>query len=68
MQLTNFTVEIARVVSEEARSALPDAPVRPEPIRSQTPTRLDLVRLRFGLALRRLADRVEPALRPAPEC
>jgi hypothetical protein len=66
--LPHVPVDVAHVLTEEARSALPNAPVRPEPVRSQTPTRLDLVRLRLGLVLRRMADWVEPALRPAPEC
>ena len=57
-------VDIVRRVAEEAQSALPTAPVRPEPVRAETPPRLDRARLGLGLALRRLADRVEPACRP----
>ena len=58
--------DLVRLVAEEARSAQPNAPVRLEPVRSARPARLDRVRLGFGLALRRLADRIEPACRPAP--
>ena len=48
-----------------ARSALPDSPVRPDAVTTQSALR----GLRYGLslALRRLADALEPAPnRPAP--
>ena len=59
-------VDIVRRVGAEAQSALPDAPVREERIVSNGSARFDRVRFGIGLVLRRLADRVEPACRPAP--
>ena len=54
------------VTYDEARSALPEAPVRPEPERIE---RAVAIRARVSLSLRRLADAVEPAhdaFEPAP--
>jgi hypothetical protein len=59
-------VDVIRRVGAEAQSALPDAPIREEPPARSGSARFDRVRFGIGLALRRLADRVEPACRPAP--
>ena len=60
---------VARLTAGVAQSALPDAPVRPEETEAATLGRADLARRRASLALRRLADRVEPrgnGFGPAP--
>jgi hypothetical protein len=59
-------VDMIRRANEQIRSALPDAPVREEQIVPDRSARFDRVRFGIGLVLRRLADRVEPACRPAP--
>lgn len=56
--------DLIRLVAERARSALPTAPVRLDPVQPARSVRLDQVRLGIGLALRRLADRIEPACHP----
>jgi hypothetical protein len=48
---------VVRESGDLARSALPDAPVIPEPERVKSRR----VRRRAALSLRRLADRLEPA-------
>ena len=56
--LDPITAQLAvRQTRDLARSALPDAPVRPEP----EPVAARPLRRRTALALRRLADRLEPA-------
>jgi hypothetical protein len=57
--------DLIRRAGVEARSALPDAPVVVE-ITEAGSRRFDRARLGLGLALRWLADRIEPACRPAP--
>ena len=56
--------DIVRLAAAEARSARPSSQVRPEPAARPAPARFVRVRLGLGVALRRLADRVEPC-RPA---
>lgn len=66
MLLPTAVHDMVRLVEQEAQSARPHAPVVSEPTRSSRPARLDRARLRLGLVLRHLADRIEPACRPAP--
>jgi hypothetical protein len=53
-----FAYAIDRTM-EEARSALPDSPIRPDP-----PKRT--LRLRTSVAIHRLADRIDPSRVTAP--
>jgi hypothetical protein len=48
---------IVQQTRDLAHSALPDAPVRPDP----EPARAGQLRRRTAITLRRLADRIEPA-------
>lgn len=55
-----------KLTAEIARRALPDAPVIPDPVSGGATTTGALLRQRVGLALRRLADFVEPPAGCAP--
>jgi hypothetical protein len=53
--------DLQRVVRLEAESALPNGPIRPETPRVPRQSITTTLRLNTTLALRRLADAVEPA-------
>jgi hypothetical protein len=53
--------DLQRVVRIEAESAMPDRPLRPDTPRAPRPSIVTTLRLNMTLALRRLADAVEPA-------
>ena len=53
--------DVQRIAHLEAQSARPNAPVVPEPDSIARPSRVASLRLQMTLALRRLADALEPA-------
>jgi hypothetical protein len=53
--------DLQRVVALEARSARPEAPVHPVEEQAPRTPRVASLRLRMTIALRRLADVLEPA-------
>ncbi len=64
----DFVAHLAgpKVTAEIARSAMPDAPVVPDPVSGGATTTGVLLRQRISLGLRRLADLVEPSAGCAP--
>jgi hypothetical protein len=64
--MLEFTAFLAaqQQTRDAAHSALPDAPVRPAPARARVMPQEIRLRQQISLALRRLADLVEPA----PSC
>jgi hypothetical protein len=53
--------DVQRIAHLEAQSARPNAPVVPEPVPMERAPRIASLRLQMTLALRRLADALEPA-------
>ncbi len=68
LSMHDFVAHISgpKLTAEIARSALPDAPVIPDPVSGGAIASGVLLRQRVSLALRRLADVVEPPASCAP--
>jgi hypothetical protein len=64
--ITNQLVaDLSAMVAREAHSALPNAPVRPEPEQAPRGSLLAAARLQITGVLRWAADAIEPATRQA---
>ena len=61
MITTPIVVDFARLATQEARSALPDAPVQADQSRAPRGRVIPAIRLQMTNALRRIADALEPA-------
>ena len=61
--MTGFQIinDVQRIAATEARSAEPAAPVRPDHVRALRGSTVLAIRLQLTVALRRIANRLEPA-------